>query len=285
MLDHFGREEGVLVHRDEVQLVAHPGAGQHLVAHVQRDGHQQVVLDLALVVVHELPGVRIDVLDHEVGDDLDVLLLQDVAQVLGRDGLGEGARKRRGVDQLDPVAHALLVEEPVGQHQELQRRDRALDRVLDDVDDQPAALPGAQMLGQRHGAFDGVEVEDRLVPLVLLQAGRLFGLRLRAGGDHQEVVVEDPAIGELHAVVVGLDDLDRRHDHLDARRDEVALGLHHIVLAVHPERDEQETGLIVVRLVLIDDGHLPFVAVQQPAQPVGHHGAGRAGAENQTASS
>ena len=220
-------------------------------------------------------------LDHEVGHHLDVLPLQDVPQVLGGDRLGERARQRGGVDQLHAIADALLVEEPVGQHQEFQRRDGALDGVLDDIDDHAAALPVAQMLGQRHGAFDGVEVEDRLVPLVLQQARRLFGPRLRARGDHQEVILEDAAVDQLHTVLIGLDDVGLRLDHLDARGDEVTLGLHHVGLAVHPEGNEQETGLIVVRLVRIDDGHLPFVAVEQPAQSVDHHGASRAGAENQ----
>ncbi len=92
---------------------------------------------------------------------MDALAFEDVAQILGGDRLGEGAGQRGGVDELHPVADALLVEEPVGQHDELERRDRALDGVLHDVQDQPAAPPRAEMLGQGHGALDGVELEDR----------------------------------------------------------------------------------------------------------------------------
>ncbi len=144
--------------------------------------------------MHELLGVGVDVLDQELGDHLDALVLQDVAQVLGGDGLGERAGQRGGVDQLDPVADALLVEEPVGQHDELERRHRALDGVLDDVEHQPAALPRAQVLGQGHRTLDRVEIEDRPVPLGALETGGLLGPGLGAGGDDQEVVVEHAAV-------------------------------------------------------------------------------------------
>ncbi len=40
------RQERVLVHRDVVELVAQAGARDHLVAHVERHGDQQVVLQL-----------------------------------------------------------------------------------------------------------------------------------------------------------------------------------------------------------------------------------------------
>jgi len=88
-------------------------------------------------------------------------------------------------------------------------------------------------------------------------------------------------IHQLDPVVLRLDHIGRGLDHFNPGRDEIALGLDDIVLAVHPKRDEQEPGLVVVRIVGIDDGHLPFVAIEQPAQPVDNHGAGSAGSENQ----
>ena len=65
----------MLVDRGEVQLVAQAGAANHVGAHVERHADQQVVLDLALVVGDDLLGVRVDVLDHELGLDLDALLV------------------------------------------------------------------------------------------------------------------------------------------------------------------------------------------------------------------
>ena len=65
------------------------------------------------------------------------------------DRLGERALQRRHVGDLDPVAHAALGEERLGQEGELERRDRALDRHLDDVHDEPAAGQVAQLLAQR----------------------------------------------------------------------------------------------------------------------------------------
>ena len=55
---------------------------------------------------------------------------------------------------------------------------------------QPPALPGAQVLGQRQRAFDGVEVVDGFVPFVLVQAGGLLGVDVGAGGDDQKVVIQ-----------------------------------------------------------------------------------------------
>ncbi len=127
-------------------------------------------------------------LDHEIGHHLDILLLEDVPEVFGGDRLGECARQRRGVGDLHPVAEPLLVEEPIGQHDELQRRDRALDRVLDHVDHHAPALPGAQVLGQSHCALNRVEIVDRRAPFMLLQARGFLRMGLRAGGDHQEIV-------------------------------------------------------------------------------------------------
>ena len=58
----------------------------------------------------------------------------------GGDRLGEGAVERRDVGDLDGVADAALAQVPVGQEAELERRDRALDRHVDRVDDEPAAV-------------------------------------------------------------------------------------------------------------------------------------------------
>ena len=141
--------------------------------------------------------------------------------MLGGDRLGERARQRRGVDQLDPVAHPALPEVGVGEERELQRRDRALDRHVDDVHDQPAAVELGQRLGQGDRTVVGVEVEDALPPLPAVEhAGRLVRPRLDAGGDDQVVVRQPGPVGQQHLVVVGGDPVDLAVDQVHPVRDE-----------------------------------------------------------------
>ena len=271
--------EGVLLGGDEVELVAHARTSDHRVAHVQGYGHQQIVLDLGAVIGHDLLAVGIDLHDGEFGHHLDVLLFEEVAKQPCGARLGKRAGQRRRIGDLDLVAQALLVEKPVGQEEELQRCNRALDGHLDDVEHDAAALPGAQMLVEGVGAVDGVEVEDRLAPLVLGQARGLLRHDARAGGDDQEVVGQNsPFLLEQHPVVVWLDHVDFGDDQLHAARHRVTAGPHHVVLAVDPERDKQEAGLVVVDLRLIHDRDLPFVEVELVRELVGDNRAGGAGA-------
>ncbi len=86
---------------------------------------------------------------------------------------------------------------------------------------------------------------------------------------------------EFHPVLVGFDDVRLGFDHLDSARDEVAPGLHHVVLAVHAEGDEQEARLVVVGFHGIDDRDLPLVGVEQAAQAIDDHRARRPGADDQ----
>lgn len=90
------REQGLLVHRDVVQVVAQPGAGDHVRAHVEGDGHQEIEGDLPLVVGDQGLGLGIDPLDHEVRLQQDLAVVQHVPEVLARHRLGEG-RPRSGV--------------------------------------------------------------------------------------------------------------------------------------------------------------------------------------------
>lgn len=112
-----------------VQLVAEPGPVDEVGAHVERDGPQQVERDLPLVEGDQDLPLGVDLLDHEVGLDVHLALVEHASQVRGGDRLRERAVERRHVDQLDPVAHALLAQPGFGQERELQWRDGALDRV------------------------------------------------------------------------------------------------------------------------------------------------------------
>ena len=95
--------------------------------------------------------------------------------VLRRDRLGERAVERRHVGELDPVADAALVEVPVGEEAELERRDRALDRHVDDVDDHAAAVERGERRAERGRALEVVEGEDLLHPARAEQALGLLG--------------------------------------------------------------------------------------------------------------
>ena len=61
----------------------------------------------------------------------------------------------------------------------------------------------------------------------------------------------------------------------------LALGALPLAGCVDPEWDEQEPGLVVVGLVLVDNGDVPFVGIETRPQTVDHHGPGRPGPEHQ----
>ena len=134
-----GGPHRVLVDRHVVELVAQARAGDEVGAHVERDRDELVVGDLALVVGDEDLPVLVDPLDHEVGFDDDALLLEEGPEGPARDRLGERAVERRDEDELGDLAQPALAQPVVSEEGELQWGDRALDRQLGDVHDEPAA--------------------------------------------------------------------------------------------------------------------------------------------------
>src|SRR5438094_278580 len=64
--------------------------------------------------------------------------------MLRGDRLRKGTVKRGCVHELRPCADAALTQVPVGEERELERRDRTLDRHVDEVDDQAAAVAAAE---------------------------------------------------------------------------------------------------------------------------------------------
>ncbi len=105
-------------------------------------------------------------------------------------GLVKRSGQRCRQCQFDAVPHALLVEVVVGQEEEFQRRDRALDGHFGHVEDQTPTLPCAQKAVKSNGAVNRVEIEDALAPFMLFQSRRLFGNRARSGGNDEIVVIE-----------------------------------------------------------------------------------------------
>ncbi len=201
----------------------------------------------------------------------DLALLEHPAEVLGGDRLGEGARQRCHVDELDPVAQAVLAQPRLGEEGELQRSDRALDRHVGDVHDQAAVVERRQRVGQGLGAVEAVEVEDALAPLAPQHAGGLVRPGRRAGRDDEEVVVQGPSVGEVHGIVVGVDPVDLAEHELDALWHELVSRPADLRGVVGPERQEQVARLVGMHVVTVDDGDLPLLARQLAPQLVDDH--------------
>ncbi len=97
--------------------------------------------------------------------------------------LGESAGGWRHVDQLGFFAQTASGQPPISQEGELQRGDRAFDRQLANVDDQPPAFKLTQRVSQCHCAFERIEVEHPLAPIAAQHAFSLAGGGFSAGGD------------------------------------------------------------------------------------------------------
>ena len=169
---------------------------------MQRDGDEQVEVEHAAVVGGERAPDAVDLAGVELGDELDLLLGQQAGQVLGGDRLREGAVERCRVDELGAVADPALAEVPVGEEGELERRDRALDRHVDEVHDEATAVEALERSLQRLGALGAVEGEHALVPARVGQALGLLRLQAHAGRDDEHVVREHRAVVEQHLVAL-----------------------------------------------------------------------------------
>ncbi|MPM62456.1 hypothetical protein SDC9_109328 [bioreactor metagenome] len=271
----------VLVHRDEAALVAQPRVEHVLLAGVQRDGHQQVERQLPAVVRDQHLAVVVDPLQGEVRGEPDRALLQQVTEVTRGDRLGERPVQRRDVGDVDLVTHVSLAEVVLHQEDELQRRDRALDRHVGQLHQHLAALERLEGVVQPGGALEGVEVEDLLVPEGAVGHARgQVGTGLGAGGDQEPVVRQGPAVLEVDLVVVGADPADARLDEVHARRDEVGPRLGDPLRRRGAERDEEVAGLVVVVIVLVHHGDRPVLG-ELVAEVVGEHGAGGTGTEDE----
>ena len=101
-----------------------------------------------------------------------------------------------------------------------------------------------QGVPHRDRAFQGVEVEDALLPLVAKEARGLFGanvdsrLRSRAGRRSTSVVAV-----ENYLIVVSIDLLDLTLDPLDSLAESAFPGSDGFFRCLHLERDEDEVRL------------------------------------------
>ena len=275
------RLQGVLVGRDAVEFVAEAGALDHFRAHVGRHGDQQVVGDFLLVPRDDGFFLRIDPGDGEVVDDGNAFFLEQFAQDAGGDGLGEGAGHRGHVGDLCFVAQSLLFQPRVGEEAELERGHGAFDRHLTDVDDEFAAWPGLQALGEGFRTFKGVELVDVFAPVAVDHSFHLIGGGVDAGGDDEDVVGNFAAVLQVDAVGFRVDAVDVRFAVIDPAWNGALHRTTHVVRGINPEGHEEVSGLVVVVCRAVDEGDGPVGLRQFPAKVAGHNGASRAGAENE----
>ena len=145
------------------------------------------------------------------------------------------------------------MEVPVGQEEELEWGDRALDRHLGHVQHQPAAIEVLHGLVKLERTVERVEVEDVALPAGPHQPIHLLRGDAAARGDDQVVVVDRAAVVELHAVFVGLDHVDPAQQQVYALRDVAGARPDDVLLTVDPERDEEQPGLVLCGKQAIDN--------------------------------
>ena len=200
--------------------------------------------------------------------------------MLGGDRLRERSVQRCCVDELGAAADPALAQVPVGEEGELEWRDRALDRHVDQVYDQPSAVEALERTVQRLGAFGAVEGEDALVPAGSRQTFGLLGLQPHAGGDDEHVVWQHRSVVEQHLVALDPDLLDLVLMEDDAASQLAPARSHDLLELRQSERDEEQSGLVDVPVVAVDDVDLRLVGVEAAAQAVGGHRAARPAAED-----
>jgi hypothetical protein len=261
-----------LAWRDETELVAEAGRTVDVGgAAVQRHEHGQVEGHHALVVGDQAaPGARrtLDGPGAELGHQVDALGGQQASQLPAGHRLGERAVQRCDVGEVHAIPDAAVAEVVVREEAELQRRDRALDRQVDDADGQPAAGEGVQRLAQRLGALGGIEGEDVLLPARPGQPVGLFRQQLRAGGHDQDVISQHGPALQVHLVARHLDTVDPGLAVADAGAELAPARAGYPPHVGQAERDEEQSGLVHVAVVAVHHDDLRGLRAVGPPQPV-----------------
>ena len=175
---------------NERQLVTQTRGLDELGTHVGGNGDEEVEGDLPLIPGLEHLALIVHLGGVELADHVDLPILEQVAESLGGDGLGEGTIQRCHIGDLDLISDAFLLEEGLGQEGDLQGCHRAFDGHLDHVDGDLAAFELGQSIAQSHGTFEGVEIKDALLPFLADQTFGLFGSDVGARGDDKKIVGE-----------------------------------------------------------------------------------------------
>lgn len=191
--------------------------------------HGEVERHLSVVVGDQPPASAVDGARVELRDEADTLLAEQAAERARGHRLGEGTVERRHVGELDVLADATVAEVGVGEEAELERRHRALDG--------PRSGETLGLLGGEEGA---------------------------TGGD-EHVVAQDAAVIEVHLSILDGDVVDGRSAELDPASQLGPTGAHQPIGSLRPERHEQQTRLVDVTIVLIDDDQFELVVGEAPA--------------------
>jgi hypothetical protein len=146
---------------------------------------------------------------------------------------------------------------------------------------EPAAVPTAQRVMQRRGAFESVQVKNTSTPIAAEHSFGLLRSGFHAGGNDENVILQLLARSEQDAILLGFHVIDLRPQVINAARNKAALRLNHISRRVNPERHKEKARLIVVGRSLINNRDLAFPRLQSLLQTIGHNRAGCAGAENE----
>jgi hypothetical protein len=168
----------------------------------------------------------------------------------------------------------------VGQEAELQRRHRALDRQVDEGDDQPAEVEPVQRLAQGLGARGGVEGEDVPLPPGPGQPVGLVRQQLRAGRHDQDVVVQRVPVRQVHPVVLDVDVVDRGLAVGDAVMQLPPARAGYPPHVGQAERDEQQSRLVHVGVVAVHHDDVGGLRPVGPPQPVREQRPAGAATEN-----
>jgi hypothetical protein len=99
-------------------------------------------------------------------------------------------------------------------------------------------------------------------------------------GDDQGIVGKQRSIGQRDAMCVDRDRLDLALVEDDAVVQLTPAGTHDLVHVGEAERNEQQTGLVDVLVVEVDDVDLDRVGIEGSSQPVRDHGATGARSKN-----
>ena len=148
----------------KIHLVAQTASSHHRIAFVDRYGNETVERNFALIIGYQHFALIVDLFEVEIGDDVDVLFLQQTSEHLRGPGLGECPRHRRDIGDVHIFPHAALHEKGIGKHDEFKRRHRAFDGQIGDVQHEFTTLPCFEEVGQGRCPLNGIEIEDLLLP-------------------------------------------------------------------------------------------------------------------------
>ena len=98
----------------------------------------------------------------------------------------------------------------------------------------------------------------------------------RAGGDDELVVAQGAPVDERDLTGLRVDAVDVAEHELDAVGDEGVAAASDLLGLDEPEGQEEVARLVVVDVVLVDDGDAPLAGGEAVPQLVRDHGAGRA---------